>query len=177
MNRLELDRQIRSFLAEDIGQGDLTSDSLFMKNPVRKARLISREPLVAVGMTAVAAKVFQILNPEIEVKCAVVDGEQVEAGKDLLRIKGPVKDLLGGERVALNLVQHLCGIATLTRKYVDQLAGLKVRLTDTRKTTPGLRMMEKYAVRVGGGYNRLRFCNRGGTSSPGNRLPYGTYRG
>lgn len=153
MNTLHLDEQIRLFLAEDIGQGDITSDPIFVGNPTREARFVSREPLIAAGMATVAARVFQVLNPAASIEFALPDGQQVEAGKELLRIRGPVGDLLRGERVALNLVQRLCGIATLTRKYVEQVAGLRVRITDTRKTTPGLRMLEKYAVRVGGGHN------------------------
>lgn len=153
MNTLQLDEQIRLFLAEDIGQGDITSDPIFVGNPTREARFVSREPLIAAGMATVAARVFQVLNPATSIEFALPDGQQVEAGKELLRIRGPVGDLLRGERVALNLVQRLCGIATLTRKYVEQVAGLRVRITDTRKTTPGLRMLEKYAVRVGGGHN------------------------
>ncbi|MDW7773058.1 MAG: carboxylating nicotinate-nucleotide diphosphorylase [Desulfobulbaceae bacterium] len=153
MNFLQLDTQIRRFLAEDIGQGDITSDAIFTGSQIRMARLVTREPLVAAGMETVAAKVFQVLNPGIKIEFAAIDGLRAKAGEELLRLRGPVLDLLQGERVALNLVQRLCGIATLTRKYVDKVAGLNVSITDTRKTTPGLRMLEKYAVRVGGGRN------------------------
>lgn len=153
MDAFLLDRQIRSFLAEDIGHGDITTDAVFDLNPKVTAQLVAREFMVAAGMGRVAGRVFHILNPEIVIEFALEDGREVEAGATLLRLYGPVKDVLRGERVALNLVQRLCGIATLTKKYVDLIAGLNVRITDTRKTTPGLRMLEKYAVRVGGARN------------------------
>lgn len=153
MDVLELDKQIRLFLAEDIGQGDITTDPIFTDEREACARFISREPLVTAGMSNVAARVFKILNPDIIIVFAAADGLKVAADEVLLKIRGPVRDMLRGERVALNLVQRLCGIAALTRKYVDQVDGLNVRITDTRKTTPGLRMLEKYAVRVGGGHN------------------------
>lgn len=153
MDELILDRLIRDFLAEDIGQGDITTDAVFDPALETTASFRAKEPLVAAGMTLVAGQVFRTLNSAIVVEAAVEDGQQVEPGTVLLRIRGPVRDLLRGERVALNLVQRLCGIATMTRRYVARVAGLKARIIDTRKTTPGLRMLEKYAVRVGGGHN------------------------
>lgn len=153
MDGFLLDEQLRRFLAEDIGQGDITTDAVFTANSEVGAVFAAREPLVAAGMAEVAGRVFQVLNPEVVVEYAMADGEEAAAGAILLRLRGPVRDILRGERVALNLVQRLCGIATLTRKYVALVAGLQVRITDTRKTSPGLRMLEKYAVRVGGGYN------------------------
>lgn len=153
MDTLELDRQIHLFLAEDIGQGDITTEPIFTDEREAVARFVSREPLVAAGMASVATRVFQVLNASIIVEFAAADGTSVDADELLLQMRGPVRDLLKGERTALNLVQRLCGIATLTRKYVEQVDGLDVRITDTRKTTPGLRMLEKYAVRVGGGQN------------------------
>ena len=153
MDLLELDRQIRAFLAEDIGQGDITTDPIFTGSQMGEGAFVAREPLVAAGIKSVGGRVFQLLNPDVTVDCGLEDGRQADAGEVLLRIRGPVRDLLRGERVALNLVKRLCGIATLTRKYVDAVAGLEVEITDTRKTTPGLRMLEKYAVRCGGGKN------------------------
>lgn len=153
MDELLLDSQLRGFLAEDIGAGDITTEAVFRAGEGGSAILRARQPLVAAGMSLVAGRVFRLLNPAVEIADPVADGTQVEAGAVLLRIRGPVRDLLRGERVALNLVQRLCGIATLTRRYVEQVAGLKVRITDTRKTTPGLRMLEKYAARAGGGHN------------------------
>jgi nicotinate-nucleotide pyrophosphorylase (carboxylating) len=153
MDTLTLDRQIREFLIEDIGQGDITTEPIFKSDDEGRAQFVAREVLVVAGMANVAARVFQILNPAIIVERSVPDGQSVEAGEVLLQLSGPVRDLLKGERVALNLVQRLCGIATLTSKYVEQVAGLNVQVVDTRKTTPGLRMLEKYAVLVGGGKN------------------------
>ena len=110
MDFLELDRQIRRFLTEDIGQGDLTTDPIFSTEQECSAVLVSRESLVAAGMENVAGRVFHVLNPAITVSDAVADGEQVEAGAGLLRLQGSVRDILRGERVALNLVQRTCGI-------------------------------------------------------------------
>ena len=153
MDEMLLDSQLRAFLAEDLGAGDITTEAVFLAGELGTSVLRARQPLVAAGMSLVAARVFRLLNPAVAVLVAVADGKQIAAGAVLLRLHGPVRDLLRGERVALNLVQRLCGIATLTRQYVEQVAGLDVRITDTRKTTPGLRMLEKYAVRVGGGFN------------------------
>ena len=153
MDAFCLDRQIRSFLTEDIGHGDITTDAIFDVNSEVTAKFIAREFLISAGMGDVAGRVFHILNPEIVIEFALEDGQEAEAGATLLKLHGPVKDVLRGERLALNLVQRLCGIATLTKKYVDQVVGLDVQITDTRKTTPGLRMLEKYAVRVGGARN------------------------
>ncbi|MHB8788836.1 MAG: carboxylating nicotinate-nucleotide diphosphorylase [Desulfobulbaceae bacterium] len=169
MDEMLLDSQLRSFLAEDIGAGDVTTDAVFQTGEEGAAVLRAREPLVAVGMDLVAGRVFRLLNPAVIVDAAVADGCQVEAGSVLLRVRGPVKDLLRGERVALNLVQRLCGIATLTRKYVEKVAGLDARITDTRKTTPGLRMLEKYAVRIGDGHNH-RFSLSDGVLLKDNHL-------
>jgi len=153
MDAFLLDRQIRSFLAEDIGHGDITTDAIFDINSEVTAEFIAREFLVSAGMGEVAGRVFHILNPEIVIEFSLEDGQEAEEGATLLKLHGPVKDVLRGERLALNLVQRLCGVATLTKKYVDQVVGLNVQITDTRKTTPGLRMLEKYAVRVGGARN------------------------
>lgn len=153
MDELLLDRLLMGFLAEDIGHGDITTDAVFEGGQEAAAALRTREPLVAAGMVLVAGRVFRLLNPGIIVEAPLEDGRRAKPGDVLFRLRGPVRDLLRGERVALNLAQRLCGIATLTRAYVDRVAGLKARITDTRKTTPGLRMLEKYAVRVGGGCN------------------------
>ncbi|HHO48527.1 MAG TPA: carboxylating nicotinate-nucleotide diphosphorylase [Desulfobacteraceae bacterium] len=153
MDELLLDRLIGDFLAEDIGSGDVTTDGVLDGGLETAAVLRAREPLVAAGMALVAGRTFRLLNGGVVVEAAVEDGRRAEPGDILLRLRGPARDLLRGERVALNLAQRLCGIATLTSRYVDQVAGLKAQITDTRKTTPGLRMLEKYAVRVGGGRN------------------------
>jgi len=152
MNRLELLEGLKRFLAEDLGSGDLTSESIFADSQPGKARFIARAAFVCAGMETVAPEVFRLCNPCIDYT-AVVDGTRVQPGDVLFTAAGPVVDLLRAERVALNLVQRLCGIATLTSRFVDKVMLLPVKIVDTRKTTPGLRMLEKYAVRVGGGHN------------------------
>lgn len=153
MDKNLLHSQIRKFLIEDIGRGDLTSESIFMEGETGSARLVAREQFVAAGVSTVAAEVFLLQNGEIQIMDPVADGSMMRPGDILMTVSGPVVDLLKAERVALNLLQRMSGIATLTARYVAEVAGTKVRVTDTRKTTPGLRMLEKYAVQVGGGAN------------------------
>jgi nicotinate-nucleotide pyrophosphorylase (carboxylating) len=153
MDKNQLHTLIRSFLLEDIGRGDLTSESLFQSSQIGAARLVAREGGIAAGAGKVAAEVFKVQNPDIETTGAMEDGTVVQPGDVMLTISGPVVDLLKAERVALNLLQRLCGIATMTRRFVEQVRPHTARITDTRKTTPGLRVLEKYAVQVGGGYN------------------------
>jgi nicotinate-nucleotide pyrophosphorylase (carboxylating) len=153
LDKAALHTLIRSFLAEDIGRGDLTSESIFGQHETGAARIVARESFVVAGGVSVAAEVFWVQNPAIVVEVLVADGARVKAGDLLLTVAGPVLDLLKAERVALNLLQRLSGIATLTAGFVEQVESCPVRITDTRKTTPGLRMLEKYAVGVGGGYN------------------------
>ncbi len=153
LDKAALHTLIRSFLAEDIGRGDLTSESIFAPGETGCARIVARESFIVAGGGSVAAEVFRVQNPAIVVADLVADGIRVEAGDLLLTVSGPVLDLLKAERVALNLLQRLSGIATLTARFVEQVQSCPVRITDTRKTTPGLRLLEKYAVQVGGGYN------------------------
>ncbi len=153
MDKNLLHGMFRSFLAEDIGRGDLTSESIFGEDQIGSARLVAREAFVVAGAGAVAAEVFKVQNPAIVILDPVEDGRSVQPGQILLTLRGPVVDLLKAERVALNLLQRLSGIATLTARFVDCVKGYPVRITDTRKTTPGLRVLEKYAVRAGGGTN------------------------
>ena len=148
-----LDATLHSFLREDIGRGDLTSEAIFPPTQCGSARLVARERFLAAGVEGVAARVFTLQNPLIESTGALADGSRVEPGDVLLTVRGPVIDLLKAERVALNLLQRLSGIATFTAAFVRQVEGYPVRICDTRKTTPGLRMLEKYAVVVGGGHN------------------------
>ncbi|MEN8200460.1 MAG: carboxylating nicotinate-nucleotide diphosphorylase [Thermodesulfobacteriota bacterium] len=169
MDRNKLQKILRAFLEEDIGQGDLSSESLFSPQQLGSARLVAREALVVAGVEDVAAEVFRLQNPEIQCLDAMADGSQVDAGEILLRVSGPVVDLLKAERVALNLLQRLSGIATLTSRFVEKTKLYPVRITDTRKTTPGLRMLEKYAVRAGGGYNH-RFSLSDGVMIKDNHL-------
>ncbi len=153
MDKARLDKQLRSFLQEDIGHGDLSSEPLFVNGEKGSAHLVARESFVVAGAEKVAAHVFCLQNPDIQCRDAAPDGALVARGDCLLTVSGLVVDLLKAERVALNLLQRLSGIATLTARFVAQTKLYPVRITDTRKTTPGLRMLEKYAVRAGGGYN------------------------
>ena len=148
-----LKKAIEKFLHEDIGSGDLTSEATLPPDQNGMAEFVAKGSFVVCGMESVASLVFKTQNPEIEIIHATKDKTLAVPGDILLTAKGPVLDLLKTERVALNLVQRLCGIATLTSRFVDKVKPLPVRILDTRKTTPGLRMLEKYAVRVGGGHN------------------------
>jgi nicotinate-nucleotide pyrophosphorylase (carboxylating) len=152
MDRNKVRQALQSFLEEDIGRGDLTSESIFHPEDKGKANLVARRSFLVAGV-AVAAEVFRIQNPTIVISTGTEDGIWANSGDTVLSVAGPVIDLLKAERTALNLLQRLCGIATLTKKFVDKANSVAVRITDTRKTTPGLRMFEKYAVQVGGGYN------------------------
>lgn len=153
MDRNQLRSQIRTFLFEDIGRGDLTSESIFSAGEIGRARIVAREECIAAGADRVCGEVFRVQNPSVEITNAVPDTTRLAPGDELLTVCGPVVDMLKAERVALNLLQRLCGIATLTARFVETVAGTDVSITDTRKTTPGLRVLEKYAVRVGGGSN------------------------
>lgn len=153
MDKNLLHKMIRSFLEEDVGRGDLTSESIFSESDMGNAELVAREPFVAVGVKTVAAEVFKVQNPAVKAVDPVADGTKVSTGTVLLAVSGPVVDLLKAERVALNLLQRMSGIATLTARFVERVKAYPVRITDTRKTTPGLRVLEKYAVRAGGGTN------------------------
>ena len=153
MDTFLLDEQLRLFLREDLEHGDITTDAIFDDRVTATVTLKARETMVVAGMEQVAGRVFSLLENNLRFDRIIADGTGVDSGETLMTITGRVRTLLRGERVALNLVQRLCGIATLTRKYVDAVRGSDVAIVDTRKTTPGLRMMEKYAVRAGGGRN------------------------
>ncbi len=153
MDKNLLHCMIRDFLREDVGRGDLTSESIFSELDIGRARLVARDSFIVAGVMTVAAEVFKVQNPAIVTADAVADGTRARPQMELLTVSGPVIDLLKAERVALNLLQRLSGIATLTAQFVDKVKGSAVRITDTRKTTPGLRVLEKYAVQVGGGAN------------------------
>lgn len=147
-----IDRIIDTALAEDIHTGDITTLSVLPQPRVMRARLIAKEPMVLSGI-AVARRVFERLDPAIRFEALFADGDRLEKGTVLARIEGDAALLLQGERVSLNLLQRMCGIATQTAEYVKELEGTGARVVDTRKTTPGLRVLEKYSVRVGGGTN------------------------
>jgi nicotinate-nucleotide pyrophosphorylase (carboxylating) len=138
-------------LAEDIGRGDLTS-RYFVGAERRGARIFTKEPAVAAGVET-AAEVFRRVDPQMSVGIIRASGSTLEKGQTVLEITGAVRSILTAERVALNFLQRLSGVATLTRSFVEAVAGTKTRILDTRKTTPGLRALEKAAVLAGGGYN------------------------
>ena len=148
-----LDPILRHFLAEDLEHGDITTEAIFSPADQSEACFIARHPMTVVGMVTVATRVFQLLDANICCENGVADGSRVEQGAELLHFRGATRTLLRGERVALNLVQRLCGIATLTSAFHDAVKHTKAKIVDTRKTTPGLRLLEKYAVRVSGGHN------------------------
>ncbi|MGZ8296330.1 MAG: carboxylating nicotinate-nucleotide diphosphorylase [Allosphingosinicella sp.] len=149
----DLDAFVRSTLAEDLGEaGDITSAAVIPADARFTGVMDSREAIVAAGLP-IAQAFFRSLDPEAEIEPLARDGEAVDAGADLLRLRGKARALLTAERSALNIVQHLSGIATLTRRYVDAIAGTGAILLDTRKTIPGLRLLEKYATRMGGARN------------------------
>lgn len=152
-NRLVIEPIVRAALLEDLAHGnDLTTDAIV--SPERRARalIVAREPGVIAGIGA-ATLAFTLLDASIETTVLVRDGERVAAGQSIADIRGSARTILTGERTALNLLCRLSGIATATRAFVDLVAGTHARVADTRKTTPGLRVLEKYAVRAGGGAN------------------------
>jgi len=153
MDSFLIDSLLRRFLREDLEHGDITTEAIFSGSELGSACFVARVPLIAAGLESVASRVFRLLDEQLCCTEMAADGQRVSAGEVLLRVSGPVRSILRGERVALNLTQRLCGIATLTRQYVDAVQGYKAAITDTRKTTPGLRLLEKYAVRCGGGRN------------------------
>ena len=139
-------------LREDIGDGDVTTDSFVSKNIRGTARIIARERGILAGVNT-AAEVFRRVDSTLQIKSLRNDGSEVNAGEDVIEINGPVHSILKAERVALNFLQHLSGVATMTRRFVDAAANDRVKILDTRKTTPGLRALEKAAVVAGGGAN------------------------
>jgi nicotinate-nucleotide pyrophosphorylase (carboxylating) len=143
---------IRLALEEDIGSGDVTTDALIESERMARAVIFAKESLLLAGLL-VAQEVFITLDPATAFETTFRDGDRVETGDEILTVRGRLRPLLSGERTALNFLQRLSGISTLARQYVDRVAGSKARLTDTRKTTPGWRSLEKYAVKVGGADN------------------------
>lgn len=148
----EIHRVVRLALAEDIGSGDVTTLATVPENAELKVVMRAREPLVAAGLP-LAEAAFRELSPNIKLDPLVRDGHRANAGDRLMRISGQARAILTAERVALNFAQRLSGIATLTAQFVDAVQGTHAKILDTRKTTPGLRKLEKYAVKCGGGEN------------------------
>jgi len=139
-------------LREDIGDGDVTTDSFVSKNQPAMTQIVARERAILAG-TETAAEVFRRVDPEVKIAVSRKDGSEVNAGDNVIELWGQARSILKAERVALNFLQRLSGIATLTRKFVDAAANQHVKILDTRKTTPGLRALEKAAVVAGGGAN------------------------
>lgn len=146
------DSLIEQALTEDIGKGDQTTQLLFPEAAPAQAWIIAREDLVVAGLWLIP-EIFRRLDPAVKTEGLANEGQSVRAGALLARLTGDGRSLLTGERVALNFLQHLSGIATFTARFVEAVKGTKATILDTRKTTPGLRALEKYAVRMGGGQN------------------------
>lgn len=139
-------------LKEDIGPGDITTDNIVTADMQGKGIVVAKQDMVIAGLQ-VAEKVFKALEPRVDFATDFRDGDRVAAGAIVVRVQGALRTLLKGERTALNFLQRLSGIATQACAFVEMVAGTSVKLVDTRKTTPGWRVLEKYAVRVGGAYN------------------------
>ena len=149
---MNIDKMIELSLEEDLWYGDVTTDNLGIENKISKAYFLAKESGVLAGIQ-IAEKVFKKVDASIGFRALKKDGDKLSAGDRIAEISGKSASLLKAERVALNFLQRMSGIATLTNKFVERIAPFKAKLLDTRKTTPGLREFEKYAVRVGGGYN------------------------
>lgn len=148
----ELDAKLRAFLDEDVGPGDVTTESIVPAGAVAKAEIVAKSECVVSGL-AVARRVFELLDPAIAWEERARSGSKVPAGTTLAILSGNARAILTGERLALNLLQRMCGIATATRRYVEAVAGTGCRILDTRKTAPGLRAFDRAAVQDGGGSN------------------------
>ncbi len=150
---LILDPLLTQWLQEDWGRGDRATQALFERDtPLAQGTFLLKEPGVIAGLPLID-RIFQLIDQRVECHLKVSEGAACPVRTIVAVVEGPAQALLMGERVTLNLLQHLSGVATMTRRYVERLAGTKTRLVDTRKTTPGLRLLEKYAVSIGGGLN------------------------
>ena len=149
---MQIDRIIRHALEEDVGSGDITTDAVIHDDIRGEALLFARERLIVAGLP-IFGRVFQVLDSRMEVHSCCSEGETVTEDTVIVRVTGPMNAILRGERTALNFFQRMSGIATMTRQFVDKVRDRNVRIVDTRKTAPGLRVLDKYAVRVGGGKN------------------------
>ncbi|MBM3838272.1 MAG: carboxylating nicotinate-nucleotide diphosphorylase [Verrucomicrobia bacterium] len=148
----EIRSAVRAALAEDVGSGDVTTLAVVPEQAMAEAMMVAREPLVVAGLDFAEAA-FRELAPAVRIERGTADGRHLQFGEWLLRISGPARAILTAERVALNFVQRLSGVATLTARFVEQMKGTRAKILDTRKTTPGWRRFEKYAVACGGGTN------------------------
>jgi len=148
----DVGRIVAAALSEDIGPGDITTSLLIPEDKTAEGVITAEEEIVLAGVQ-VAEEVFRTLDPGVEFEAFAADGDLLKSGDKILHVRGKARALLTGERVALNFLQRLSGVASLSRRYAEAVKGLPVRIVDTRKTTPGLRGLEKYAVRVGGCWN------------------------
>lgn len=156
----EIRRSVRLALEEDLAQGDVTTSALFSAPAPARAQIIAQQSLVVAGLAA-AVQTFLAVDPSLRLSVSRRDGEQAKNGDALLSIEGDGRSILQAERVALNFLQHLSGIATLTRKFCHAVRGYSVSIMDTRKTIPGLRALQKWAVALGGGTNHRRSLGDG----------------
>ena len=152
LNLSLLDDFLREALREDVGSGDITAHATIAEDRIASARYTPKQTLIVAGVEVVG-RVLQLADPALDYRINISDGERAEAGRAIAEARGPARSILSAERLTLNLLQRMCGIATLTQKYVDCLRGTKARVLDTRKTAPGLRVLDKYAVACGGGLN------------------------
>jgi nicotinate-nucleotide pyrophosphorylase (carboxylating) len=143
---------LRSAVREDLGSGDITTTSTVPTEVTATGRYTTKQPLVVAGL-AVAKRLLEIVDPGLQFRFIATDGDFVETGSAIGEVLGSARSVLTGERVTLNMLQRMCGIATLTREYVERVRGTKATIVDTRKTVPGLRTLDKYAVACGGGSN------------------------
>lgn len=148
----KLDSIIRQALFEDIGKGDITTQLTIPKNKIIKADILTKDNCVVCGLEVIE-RVFKTVDKDTEFIPQAKEGQKIKKGKVIAKVEGKAQTILSAERVALNLLSMLCGVATKTREYVEEIKPYKVKITDTRKTMPGLRELQKYAVRIGGGFN------------------------
>lgn len=170
MNSFVLRKMLEPFLIEDIGYGDLTSQAVFPTEEKSEGFFIVKDTGIIAGLSVIQ-EIYDLLDPSIHVELMCADGDEVERNQVIAKVKGPVVHLLTGERIILNLIQRMSGIATMTRACIVALNDESIHLCDTRKTTPGLRLLEKYAVRVGGGKNH-RFGLDDGVMIKDNHIAY-----
>ena len=151
-NELQAEEAIDRALAEDLGKGDVTTEALIPNDQQGRGFIVARKEGILAGIN-IAKQAFHRVDPELKVELLIADGARVKPGSRIATVSGSIASIIKGERVALNFLQRLSGIASETNCYVEMVKGLPVRIIDTRKTTPGLRWLEKYAVRAGGGEN------------------------
>ena len=150
--RVHIQSIVRAAIQEDLSEGDITSSVLIPDRFPQRASVIAQEPLTLAGL-CIMETLFQEIDPTLKMTTSMQDGQRIKANQTILSVRGPARAILAAERIALNLLQHLSGIATLTTRFCETVQGFPVKILDTRKTTPGLRHLQKWAVRLGGGHN------------------------